>query len=293
MKLPEEDLELFYKLHPALLFYVNQQLKIICKVSTVDEFMRLSLKEKVKIRNALYDHIELIDSFLKENPFSFSPDELTLVHSWKDFVRGTFYIFKYLKKYAVFLDTGTPPKACGVLALTDTFDEILGSHLPIMVEAVLLPFKGQIIYDGMMSPYSIAFGAGIRRDLNDAYQEAKSRFGIITSLPFSTEQKQSDADRLRFYLKSERNREIYREEIVELVNSDPSLLMLYHQEMGKINARSYGKHLRGIGFTDVWFAILEGTIIAGGKTKDELERILQEILPIGKESFVYIFHLRG
>lgn len=51
--------------------------------------------------------------------------------------------------------------------------------------------------------------------------------------------------------------------------------------------------MREIGFTDTWFAILEGVIIASGKTRDEVERILQDILPIGKESFVYIFHLRG
>jgi len=293
MKLPEEDIELFYKLHPALLFYANQQLKVVSAVSTVKEFMGLPLEEKIKIRDALYAQIDLVDFFVKENPFDFSAEELKIVLSWKNLVRGTFYLFRYLKKYAIFLDTDSPPKAYGVLSLKDGFDEILGPYLPIMLETVLLPFKEQITYDGLMSSYRVTFGAGIRRDLNDAYQEAKSRFGIITSLPFSTEgMEQNDADRLRFYLRSERNREMYWEEMEELIDKDPSLLVLYHQEMGKTHARRYGKQLHEIGVTDAWFAIFETIIIASGPTRDEVERILQEILPIEKRKFVYIFQLK-
>jgi hypothetical protein len=292
-KLSEEDLALFYRLHPVLLLYANQQLKIIDKVSTVKELINLPLEKKVKIRDALYNRIDLIGSFVQENPLRFSADELGIVLSWRNFVRGKFYLLRYLKKYAIFLDTDSPPRAYGVLALTNSFDEVLSLDLPIMLETVLLPFRGQIIYDGFMSPHRIAFGSGVRQDLNDAYQEAKSRFGIIISLPFSTEEvKESDANRLRFYLKSKRNRELYFEGIKRLVNKDPGLLELYHQEMGKIHARAYGKQLREIGFTNVWFAILEGIIIASGKTKIEVEQTLQGILPGGKERFVYIFHLR-
>ena len=57
MKMSEEDVRLFYKLHPALLFYTNQQMKKSKDVSTLGEFMDLPLEEKVKIRNALYDNI--------------------------------------------------------------------------------------------------------------------------------------------------------------------------------------------------------------------------------------------
>ncbi|GFP31237.1 hypothetical protein, partial [Candidatus Hakubella thermalkaliphila] len=246
-----------------------------------------------KLRDRLYKHPELINSFVVENPLNFSNHELKIISSWKDFVKGRFLIFRYLTSYAVFLDTDEPPKAYGVLALNTTFEEIVGSYLPIMVEAVLLPFNDKIIYDSIFSPYSITFGSGIRRSLNDAYQKAKSRFGIITSLPFSIEKvEQSDADKLRFYLRSEHNRKMYWEEIEELINKDPNLLTLYHQEMGKIHARTYGKRLREIGLTNAWFAILEGITIASGATRDEVERILQCILPTGKRKFVYIFQLK-
>lgn len=293
MKLSKEEVELFYKLYHSLLVYVNKKFDIIKSIDSLQDLRRLPPKEINKLRDRLYEHPELIDSFVVENPLNFSANELKIVSSWKNFVKGRFLIFRYLKNYTIFLDLNDPPKAYGVLALTSTFEEMLGPYLPVMVEAILLPFNGKIIYDGIIIPYNVVFGSNIRRSFNDAYQEAKSRFGIITSLPFSPKKvEQSDANKLRFYLRSERNREIYWEEIEKLINKNPDLLALYHQEMGKIHARTYGKRLHEIGVTKGWFAILEGMIIASGSTKDEVEKVLERILPPKKKKFVYIFQLK-
>jgi hypothetical protein len=51
--------------------------------------------KRYKIRSALYEHIELIDAFVRENPQGFSPDELAIVESWKHFVHGRFYVFRH------------------------------------------------------------------------------------------------------------------------------------------------------------------------------------------------------
>jgi hypothetical protein len=51
-----------------------------------------------------------------------------------------------------------------------------------LVTTVLLPFRGKIIYDGLVSGYNITFGGGIKRTLNEEYKQAKEAFGIITSL---------------------------------------------------------------------------------------------------------------
>ena len=294
MKLSKEDVELFYRLYHPLLAYVNKKFEIIEGIDSSKDFKKFSIEEINKLRDRLYKHPELINSFVAENPLSFSENELKIINSWKEFVKGKFLIFRYLKNYTVFLDTNESPKAYGVLALDSTFEEMVGPYLPVMVEAVLLPFNDKIIYDSIFFPYHMTFGGGIRRSFNDAYQEAKSRFGIITSLPFSIEKvEESDAARLKFYLRSKGNSERYWEEIEELINKDPGLLTFYHQEMGKIHARTYGKRLREIGLTNAWFAILEGTTIASGATKNEVERILQCILPTEKRKFVYIFRLKG
>ena len=293
MKLSKEDIELFYKLYHSLLAYVNRKFNIIKGINSPRDFMGCSIEEINKVRDRLYKHPELIDSFVAENPLNLSSDELKIISSWKNFVRGRFLIFRYLKKYTIFLDPNEPPKAYGVLALTSTFEEMLGPYLPIMVEAALLPFNNKIIYDSILISYRITFGSSIRRSFNEAYQEAKSRFGIITSLPFLPEKvEQSDADKLRFYLRSQHNREMYREEIKALIDRNPDLLRLYHQEMGKIHARTYGKRLREIGLRKGWFAILEGITIASGATKDEVEKVLERLLPPEKRKFVYIFQLK-
>ena len=291
MKLSDEDVELFYKLHPALLFYTNQRKGVFKDITTIEEFMELPIEEKNKVREALYKHSKLIDSFVRRNPFNFSQDELEIVKSWKNFVKDEFYLFRYLKKYAIFLDDSSPPKAYGVLALKSDFQEVVGPWLPVFLKAVLLPFKGQIIYDGILIPYPVTFGPGIRQDLKEVYQEAKARFGIITSLPW-VEKEESDVELLKSYLSSEAMREKYWEEI-EKLKKDSNLLTVYHQEMGKVHARTFGRCLSEIGLRNAWFTILEGEIVAGGSTREEVERILDEIIPAEKRNFAYIFHLRG
>ena len=78
-------------------------------------------------------------------------------------LHGKFYVFRELKKYTVFLSTTSPAIAYGVLALSQPFEELIGPYLPVLTQTVLLPFKGMIVYDGLMSSYNISFGPGIRR----------------------------------------------------------------------------------------------------------------------------------
>ncbi|MHA1262084.1 MAG: hypothetical protein ACTSSA_08255 [Candidatus Freyarchaeota archaeon] len=286
-----EDVELFYKLYHPLLIYVNKRYNIASGVNSLDDFR--DLEEIVEVRDKLYEHPELIDSFVRENPHNFSRDELEIIRGWKNFVKGDLIVFRYLKKYTIFLDPGEPPKAYGVLALKSPLEEVLGPFLPIMTQAVLLPFKGKIVYDSLLRPYNVIFGSGIRRSFKEAYQEAKHRFGIITSLPFSAkEEEKSDAEKLKFYLRSESSRDQYWEEIEELINKDPSLLKLYYQEMGKIQARTIGKRLRKIGIRRGWFAILEDEVITSGTAREEVERNVQTLVPEEKREFVYIFQLK-
>ena len=291
MRLPEKDLILFFKLYPALFLYANQQLKVIEGATTPNKFKGLSLEEQVEVRDALFDKPSLIDSFAAENPFNFTREELEIVSGWRHHIRGTFYLVRYLKRYAVFLDENAT-KAYGVLALNDSFEEILGPELPVRLEAMLLPFKERIVYDGFMRYSNIYFGKGFRQDLNEDYQEAKHRHGVITFLPAPEEKERSDEEMLRFYMRSEGSRVRYEEEIEGLVSGDSSLLKVYHHELGKMDARRYGRRLRGLGLSRGWFAVLEGIIVAGGGSREEVERVLPDIVPSEKRELAYIFQLK-
>lgn len=186
MLLTPDDAQLFFRLHRTLMFFVNQRLKVLPDaLASPEEFAALAPEVRLKVRNALLDHIDLIQSFVDENPARLPEDELAIVRSWRHLVAGKFYLFRELKQYTVFLSSGKEPIAYGVLALSQPFEELVGPYLPVLIETVLLPFKDQIVYDGLLNAYRISFGPGIRRSLNDSYKQAKARHGVVTSLPLS------------------------------------------------------------------------------------------------------------
>lgn len=183
MKLSPEEVELFYKLNSALLVYVNRQTQAVRGVETVEAFQRASLEDRFTIREMLYERPELIDSFVAENPEGFTDEELAEVRSWKHFVRGDFFAVRFLKRYAVFLDSGSPARAYGVLGLYDEIKDLFPQFRPpIYLHTVLLPFRKRIIYDGLVQAYSIHFGPGMRGNMNETYQAIRERGGIIESL---------------------------------------------------------------------------------------------------------------
>jgi Domain of unknown function (DUF6398) len=188
MLLSPLDVELFFKLHRTLMFFVNQRLRVVAApLASPEEFAALSPEIRLKVRDAFLDHTNLIESFVAENPAHLSEDELAIVQSWRHLVAGKFYVFRELKKYTVFLSTDKQPIAYGVLALSQPFEELIGPYLPVLVETVLMPFRDKIVYEGLLNAYRISFGPGIRRSLNESFKEAKERHGIVTSLPMSNE----------------------------------------------------------------------------------------------------------
>jgi hypothetical protein len=186
MQLALDDVEQFFRLHRSLMFFVNQRLKAIDqRLSTREEYSRLSPETRIKVHEAFLEHLDLIDDFVSENPFDFDEPDLEIIQSWRHLVSGTFYAFRQLQNFMVFLSSTEPVVAYGVLALFDPFEVVIGPYLPRMIKTTLLPFKGRIVYDGLITGYNVFFGGGIKRSLNESYTEAKKRFGIVTLLPFT------------------------------------------------------------------------------------------------------------
>ena len=180
MKLSTQDAELFFKLMWRLQLYANQKHQILPNVNSVEDYVATPMQEKVQVRNVLWENPGLIDTYVAENPHGLPADELDIIRKWKQFVAGTFHIFRYLKKHTIFIGDG---QVYGVLALRDSLEEMMyGRRLPIMVQVVLLPFKGKIIYDGTLNFYNIYFGGGIRSSLKEEYMAAKQNGRIITTL---------------------------------------------------------------------------------------------------------------
>ena len=186
MILEPKELELFFRLQRALFVFVNNSLSVLPDtLATPDETARTSPDDRAKIRDALNANIGLIQSFIEENPYQLNEEELEIVHSWRHQVAGRFYVFRELKNYTVFVTASAPAIAYGVLALSQPFEDLVGPHLPVLTQTVLLPFRDKIVCDGMIIKYNLSFGPGLRSGLNEAFKEAKTRHGIVTSLPMS------------------------------------------------------------------------------------------------------------
>lgn len=186
MQLAFEDVALFKKLHAMLMVFVNKRLDVCGRnIDTLEQLAELPPEIIVKVRDAIVADIDVIRCFVDENPDNLQKNELDIVSGWKHLVAGRFYVFRELKKYTVFLTAKDTATAYGVLALSNPFELMIGPRLPVMVDAVLLPFKDKIIYDGLMSCYQISFGPGIRTSMNENFKNAKARCGIVESLPMS------------------------------------------------------------------------------------------------------------
>jgi len=181
MLLAPEDASLFISLYSSLIGFATGCLGGAAGIVDVETFRRASNDARAKARDKLLDNIFLIGGFVDENPYQFPEKTLSNVIEFEHFISGNFVVERDLKNYTVFLNDGAPPDAYGVLGLTDEIVEMMPYPLPVLVSAVLLPWKGKIIHDGLTSIYNVAFGKGIRKGLKESYQQAKVQ-GIITSL---------------------------------------------------------------------------------------------------------------
>jgi hypothetical protein len=183
MNVSTEDADLFFRLMWPLQFYVKQRLQLLPHLNTLEAYRSAAAEEKLSARNALYANLNLLDDFVAENSAGFSADELAIIKSWRRLVQGNFYIERFLRSGAIFIGGENSSQVYSVLGLYDDIKDIFyASPLPIYVQAVLLPFKGRIVYDGLLSAYRVYFGSGIRGDLKETYMAAKQKGRIVETL---------------------------------------------------------------------------------------------------------------
>ena len=179
MKLSESDAKLFFDLMWSVQFFVNQKLRILPAIHSKADYAALPQDNKYKVREALFENPELFQDYLAINPDNFTRDLLDIIEQWQYFIRDTFVIERYLKKHAIFIGNNT---VYGVLGISESFNDMFPkSHLPVYVKAILLPFKGSLIY-GLLEGYGVHLGSGVKQDLKEQYLRAKQTGQIITAL---------------------------------------------------------------------------------------------------------------
>lgn len=190
MKLSTDEAHLFMGLMVPLHWYINQQAKILPDLKTIEDYWDVSTEDKIQVRDYLFSHLELIDQYLKDNPDDVDEEGAAIISGWKNFMTGDFYIERWLKKYNIFIDDDD--QVYGVLGLVNSPSDFMDKrNLPVRVQALLLPFKDKIVYDGFLRYYNISFGGGIRSRLKQTYLIAKDNDAIIQTFAPQSKAKSS------------------------------------------------------------------------------------------------------
>ncbi len=180
MLIPPEEAARFHTLYPSVIGFVCAMIGGVEGVVDAETFREAPLQRQVQARDLLLEHSELVSAYVDANPDDFCEQDLGLVLDWKRFLRGRFLIERDLRPHTVFVTESDPPRAFGVLGLHTEILDMIQQSLPAMVDAVLLPWKGRIICDGLLSRFNLMFGPGIRRRFKESYRRAKAS-GIVTS----------------------------------------------------------------------------------------------------------------
>lgn len=293
MQLHESDYDQFLHTHHALLLYTGHRKEIVKAHVHLEQFKTDNgIQLKAKCREALYNDKDMLEDFLRENPFGLPSEYMEIADGFRHRLSGRFVVMKLLKGHAIFLDD---KYAYGVLALSTPLETVMGyAPLPCMVETVLLPFKGKIIYDGFMIPYNVHFGGGYRSSFNDQLKEAKAKYGIVMSLPFDGKEiwaGKSPSEQLAYFMENKANREEFDGKIQALLDNHPALLPEYHQLWGEIHAAAYKRNFKELGLQKAWYALLEGRLISSATDKAALEQTLKSIVPKEKLKWAYVFKM--
>ena len=181
MTLSQEDGQLYYKLWLPLLDYVNKKYRINSKMKSIATAKSLNPADVKEVANKLWSEVTVIDDYLKENE-DLSEEHKEIVRSWKRRIQGKFLMERHLKKGTIFISMENE-EVYQVSGIISSWEELFfGAPMPLMMEATFIPFRDVIISDGLVLPYNILIGGGMKRMFKDVYMSAKKSGKIHRTL---------------------------------------------------------------------------------------------------------------
>ena len=167
--LNQKDVRLFYDLYFGLLDYTNQKYNIKPNYK-IYKRKGINPNDIIEIVLKFWENKEtIVDEFCKENPFRFNKEERNLVKEFKKGIRETFTLANYEEEYTALM---TDDKIYMIKGLNDNLDNIIPyENLPQIIITSIIPYKGYLVYDGIIQSYPISFGPGINQIVEEQYDK--------------------------------------------------------------------------------------------------------------------------
>lgn len=286
----------FINLQTEAILFMGQESGRLPAAMTPEELRSKGPEFLIEQRDRLYDDPSFFDRYADRIEGSVPDQWLEDLRGFKQFVRDSFFVMKYYKKYTVLMGN---EQLYGVLGPTQSIEAIIPKWaLPCMVETILVPFRGQYVYDGLLATSNVSFGRGMSASLNNDFKRLKAINGIITSpeqgkkVGKLTIDPAMEAERELRYLMNSRKRwdeEYYR--ISELRNTYPQLEYIFFECASKLLAKRKKKDLREIGVTGRYYAVYFNSVLASAPTRKALMKELKEITFDGRVEDCAVFKI--
>ena len=174
--LSKDDVELFYKLYFGVLEFTNKKYHIvpglkIYKAKKLDPKILLDVIEEFWNKKD-----SILMEFAFANPFNFSDEEMKIVRDFRKGYRDIFVIIKYEEDYTEFLSKDSVYMVKGI---TCNIDEIIPNNdLPAPANTTILPFKGQIVFDSVLTSFPVKVGANMRENMMKEASNSKKIYKL-------------------------------------------------------------------------------------------------------------------
>ena len=164
-----------------MLDFVNRKYRINRKLKSIVTAKELDPADVKKIANKLWSDVTIIDDYLNENS-DLTDDHREIIRSWKRRIQGKFMMERHLKKGTIFISLENE-EVYQVSGIISSWEEMFyGAPMPLVLEATFMPFRDVIISDGLVMPFNILVGGGMKRVFKDLYLTAKKSGRIHQSL---------------------------------------------------------------------------------------------------------------
>ena len=180
-QLTPSECRLFYETWYGLMGFINEKRRIINATIKPEYPNKVSDEQVYKVRQNLWEHPTLIDDYLAA--IKLPAEKIALLESWRDhYKKDMFFVVRYTPEYAVVIGSNEQKEDTlyGVKGISRSLSDALQRALPTQIEAVLLPYKDRIIYDGFLGTMPINFGEGAQVAFNEMYEKALVH-GITTN----------------------------------------------------------------------------------------------------------------
>ena len=179
MVLNDEQNDRFFDTMDALLYYVNDRLRVV-EGFALNGMSPLDEVKSALVARALWDNVQIIDDFVNDFATRLPKKCLDLALSWKNALPGFYTLVRYQSGRALLMNDAGVFSVCGV---TYELEQEIGPA-PAFVEMVLLPFDDLIVYDGFLQAYDPERSASELQHIQDEFENRCAKGIALTADDF-------------------------------------------------------------------------------------------------------------